>query len=287
MEVWGQATEDGRLVQDGLIVTALVEGKNYAQSSVTNDSYYDVLIVDGDRPLTYNDDPDCAVHNGRGEACVVCIPGYGPQYPGHETDYCIEGPVNGSEIIISIQNISTTPLVLWTLSGNIRQDVILINDNWINFSIPLTPGWNLISLPLIPVDSSVIGIMKGCNYNKIWEFQSDQSWKSTDTGLTAFTVGRGYWVDRVGLSGICTLQIRGTVVNSTTIPITSPWSLVGYPSLSSRHISTFLPSSLYSKIWVFQPDQSWKSTDTGLVAMEPGKGYWIRSVANAQYNITN
>lgn len=154
-------------------------------------------------------------------------------------------------------------------------------------NITLVPGWNLISLPLIPVDPSVGAVMQGCNYNKIWTFESDQSWNTTDTGLTSMDVTHGYWIDRVGLPGNCELSVKGTIPSLTQINVNSQWTLVGYPSLFPELIDDILQSIPYNKIWTFEADQSWKTTDTGLLAFKPGNGYWIDSSVIGIYNITN
>jgi len=283
MEVWGQATADGSPVSNGLTVKAMVGGKDYAQASITQDGYYDAILINGDRPLTYNDDPTCQTH----DPCITCIPGYGPDHPGNENDYCIEGPQSGETINILIDDQVTIPIVIWNEGGILREDIIVVTGGVINFSITLTPGWNLISIPLLPIDSTIVSIMQGCNYNRVWEFQTDQSWKSTDTGLGMMDVEHGYWVDRVGLSGNCEITISGTMPSSTTIDVNSPWTLVGYPSLTPRLITSLMPGTLYNRIWEFQADQSWKSTDTGLTTMSPGKGYWIDGPTTGSYDVNN
>ena len=154
-------------------------------------------------------------------------------------------------------------------------------------NITLYPGWNLISLPLIPQDPSVDAVMQGCDYNKIWTFESDQSWKSTDTGLTSIDVVHSYWIDRNGLSGNCEIKVEGEIATPTTINVYSAWTLVGHPSLTSRFISDIMEVIPYNKIWTFEPDQSWKSTDTGLTITKYGQGYWIDSSVTGSYNITN
>ncbi|MBD3163583.1 hypothetical protein GF323_00085 [Candidatus Woesearchaeota archaeon] len=287
MEVWGDAIVGGTPVADGLPVTAMVNNVDYAQASSTANGMYDVILVNGDRPLTYNDDPNCAAHWAAGEACVPCTPGYGPAHPGNENDYCIEGPQNGSVVNILINNSPTIPVFIWNEGSVAKQKLIVATGGIINFLIDLVPGWNLISIPVLPVDTSITSIMKGCNYNRIWEFQADQSWKSTDTGLAGMDIGHGYWIDRVGLPGNCQINVSGTLPVSTTVGIDSPWTLVGYPSLTAEQITNLVPGGIYNRIWEFQADQSWKSTDTGLTTMEPGKGYWIHSSAPGSYNVTN
>jgi hypothetical protein len=156
-----------------------------------------------------------------------------------------------------------------------------------SFELNLVPGWNLVSIPLVLSDKSISSVMAGCSYNKIWKFNPDQSWLATDTGLSEFETYHGYWIDRSGFGNNCTLMIEGLLPQSTTINITSSWSLVGYPSLTSKKISEFINSSFYNRIWEFQPDQSWTSTDTGLMNMTPGRGYWIDGAMDGSYEVVS
>jgi hypothetical protein len=152
------------------------------------------------------------------------------------------------------------------------------------FNLVLIQGWNLISIPVDLVNSSIISVMSECNYTRIWSF-NDQSWKSTDTGLTEMDIYHGYWVDRTGFSNNCTLLIEGEEPDSTTINVSSGWNLIGYPSFSSREILSFINGSLYNRIWEF--DNGWKSTDTGLANMTPGKGYWVDGIDDGNYDVVN
>src|SRR3989338_5443857 len=98
-EFWGQVMQEGSPAADGLAVTAEVSGVNYAQASVTGSGMYNVMLVNGDRELTYNNDRDCSIHNAVSEVCVPCV---------DEAD-CIEGPQDNSDVLIKINGIGTMP----------------------------------------------------------------------------------------------------------------------------------------------------------------------------------
>ena len=155
------------------------------------------------------------------------------------------------------------------------------------FNLTLVTGWNLVSIPLVLVNNSIDSVMSDCSYSRIWRFNPDQTWISTDTGLLSFDIYSGFWVDRTGSTGNCTITVEGSLPQSTTININSGWTLVGFPSAASGLISSFINSSLYNRIWEFQQDGSWKSTDTGLVNMTPGRGYWIEGNDNGSYEVMN
>lgn len=274
-EYWGII--DDSSIADGLPVTAEVNGVNYAQTSLTQNGYYDVILIDGDRELTYNNDRNCSIHWGNGQACIPCA----------NELACIEGPQDGALVTIKVNNTVGTGTATWQSGNIVEQGIILVEQGIINFSITLVPNWNLISIPIIPLNASIEAIMQGCDYNRVWEFENDQSWKSTDTGLTSMDIMHGYWVDRIGLSGNCSITIQGDSPVETEINATSVWTLVGFPASSSQAITSIIDSGLYKRIWEFQKDQSWKSTDTGLVNFTPGFGYWIDGTTGGAYNVTN
>jgi len=110
-EYYGTATVNGAAAADGLAVTGEVDGVNYAQSSQTLDGYYNIILVDGDRELTYNDDKDCATHWSAGEACVPCV---------DEAD-CIEGPQDGDIITLKIDGSEVMPLCLSWAKGEVTE----------------------------------------------------------------------------------------------------------------------------------------------------------------------
>jgi len=74
-----------------------------------------------------------------------------------------------------------------------------------SISIDLYPGWNLISLPLMPEDTSTASVLSPINgnYSIIWEYNASDTadhWKKYDTGapfgndLTDMEPGKGYWI---------------------------------------------------------------------------------------------
>lgn len=156
------------------------------------------------------------------------------------------------------------------------------------FDILLEADMNLISLPLNPTDSSISAVMGVCDYVRIWEFNPSTGWTSTDTGLTEMDVEHGYWIDRTGLSGDCTITINGQEPASTIINIAPGQNLVGYPSLTQQAIAdVIIPNSLYDRVWEFSPATGWTSTDTGLTDMTPGKGYFVDSSTTGSYTVIN
>lgn len=119
-EFWGDLTQNGAAVPDGLEVTAEVDGVNCAQSSFTSNGMYDVMLVNGDRELTYFDDQDCSTHWAASEACVPC---------SGEAD-CIEGPKDDDFIKIFLDGVGVMPFVGWLTGSNEEVEAVTPIGDW-------------------------------------------------------------------------------------------------------------------------------------------------------------
>jgi len=161
-------------------------------------------------------------------------------------------------------------------------------------TLNLYTGWNLISLPLMPEDTSIASLLSSINgnYSIIWEYiASDTSdhWKKYDPSapfgndLTNMEAGKGYWIMMISDD---TLFISGTVPESTDINLKIGWNLIGYNSLDNQPIAEALSSisGNYTIGWAYDASDTadhWKKYDFGapfgndLANMEAGKGYWI------------
>jgi len=164
----------------------------------------------------------------------------------------------------------------------------------IDITIDLYTGWNLISLPLMPEETSIAFVLSPINgnYSIIWEYNaSDTSdhWKKYDPGvpfgndLTNMEPGKGYWIL---MTSDNTLPISGTVPVSTDIVLKTGWNLMGYNSLDSQPVAEALSSisGNCSIVWTYNASDTadhWKKYDPSvpfvndLTIVEPGKGYWI------------
>ena len=275
-EYWGNVTVDGNPASDGLSVIGYVSSVQYSSmSGGTVNGYYNIILTNGDRPLTYNDDPNCTIHYAANQACVPC----------NSTSDCIEGPQDTATILIKVNGTTATPSISWLNGTTTYQNIIVITTGIYNYTLVLIPDWNLISIPIQPFDDKWSTIMAGCDYNKIWEFKPATGWCSSPTCLTIANVTKGYWVDRVGKSGNCTQVIEGIKQEGTRSYAQNDWTLIGYPCIYSQSTSA-LNQSLWDKLWEFKPATGWCSSPTCLTAFTPGKGYWLDGTSGGFYNIT-
>lgn len=163
------------------------------------------------------------------------------------------------------------------------------------YDIPLSVGWNLVSLP--EQQSRVaIGIVAASiegKYESIWT-QTDNGWLMYDpaapglSDLDSMDAGRAYWIymNQVGR------LVGAGLVPSSTLSIQPGWNFIGYNSSTPRSVSAFLgasPSPIQS-IWGWDGTR-WHSYDilypglSDLPSVEPGKGYWVKASAAGTVSI--
>jgi len=155
-------------------------------------------------------------------------------------------------------------------------------------SVTLYPGWNLISLPLIPVNSNIGSVMAAVseNISYVWYYDTTNGWQSWTPGapsdLTIMRDGKGYWVktnQTTGATHNTTLIVYGRVGPEPpdvmpTYAMASGWNMVGFKSLASQVASVYLapltPTSIY---WYDNLGAGYTRILTS-ANMDPGKGYW-------------
>jgi hypothetical protein len=106
--------------------------------------------------------------------------------------------------------------------------------------IPLIGGPNFISIPITPSDpyAGTVLQMMDTSY-EVWtydslvgawyDYDSLKSYKGVLTGLTTIEPGMGYWLE---VPAADDLHVAGYVQTQVSIELVSPWTLVGYPSLT-------------------------------------------------------
>jgi hypothetical protein len=165
-----------------------------------------------------------------------------------------------------------------------------------NFGIGgLDSGWNLISLPLEPVDSSIDNVLAPLSglYQSVWSYNNG-SWilytpdNPGFSDLTEMTSGKGYWIK---MNGAANFSVSGTTP-PISINLNSGWNLVGFNLLTSETINDALSSidGKYISIWAFV-DGQWKVYDpnnpelSDLTSMEPNWGYWINALQSCTWTL--
>lgn len=174
-----------------------------------------------------------------------------------------------------------------------------------SFTISLTPGWNLVSVPVHPVNTAVEQVLDSVsgNFNLVYGYDGctpTNPWKSYDPGAASFANDlvqidetTGHWIRTTGES---TLVVTGTVV-STSVPLCTGWNLVGYPSLRTLPVADAISSiaGCVVKVYAYfasDPVDPWKKYDptapdyaNDLVQLTPGRGYWIQTNQNCIWDL--
>ncbi len=150
----------------------------------------------------------------------------------------------------------------------------------------LSSGWNLISLPVQPVDTTISLVLSGMTgpYQIVWGYPS-QAWKfydpndPLDSKLATMEAGKGYWINTTSAQ---TLTVSGSMPPSS-LSLAQGWNLLGYDGASCKASSTVL-SSLSTSLqvaWGYS-GQSWTVYDPNdaqgstLTQFCPNNGYWIK-----------
>jgi hypothetical protein len=176
--------------------------------------------------------------------------------------------------------------------------------------VSLTGGWNLISLPIVPFNTSIESVLAPLDFPydliSVWYYDCCKDewlvYGNEDTGfqtLTTMEDGKAYWVrmrypeeqhSDPSISGSYphTLWVFGTKAPSppglpSSYDVCQGWNMVGFRSMEDMapedYLGAFSPSE-YGGIYGWDPYlQDWITNPDKLV---PGYGYWIPfSVAGA------
>jgi hypothetical protein len=144
-------------------------------------------------------------------------------------------------------------------------------------TLTLNPGWNLVSLPLMPIDSSVDGVFR-YNGQKVY---SGTVWAYENGAyVAASTIEplRGYWVYCPFTQSV-DVNVYGMKANAP-ISLKAGWNLVGVAETLDR-ITTYGPYGASGLGVIDVNSISEYDPNTGVytvpTTMEPGKAYWFKA----------
>lgn len=150
-------------------------------------------------------------------------------------------------------------------------------------SIDLVEGWNLISLPLIPLDSDIDVILAGILDDVIsvwyWAGSWDTFVPNAPSDLQKLEDGKAYWIN---MEVAQTLNLAGTEMpKGAQLPpaydVVAGWNMVGFKATNNVTALDYLDGTDYVRIYGFK-DGAWftipgPAYDTP--EMVPGLGYWV------------
>ncbi|MBA1340637.1 MAG: hypothetical protein C5S40_00685 [ANME-2 cluster archaeon] len=163
------------------------------------------------------------------------------------------------------------------------------------YSIELTPGWNLISLPLVQANTSVQAVLSSIDGS--WDVvkyydtaDPADPWKTYRPGastndLVNIDNTMGFWLH---VTTGTNLTSYGQCPSDESISLKVGWNLVGYPTQNSRLASAALAGTGADIISIYNGTASYlieDKTDLSTVTMRPGEGYWVHVPADTMWTV--
>ncbi|MCX8023297.1 MAG: hypothetical protein N2745_11060 [Syntrophorhabdaceae bacterium] len=179
-----------------------------------------------------------------------------------------------------------------TMDGNKEIEVTFIKIPPGMYRLTLNSGWNFISLPVQPEDSSCNVILKDISNNLrvVWGYDNEfKVWKFYKTDkLTTSTLGRidgglGYWVY---MNKDAVFTVSGTPQGEWRFPEHKGWNLIGWAGKDNTAVSSFMEphKGKWDIIWGWE-NGTWRARHEDpdfplniepLIYFNKGKAYWIK-----------
>ena len=155
-------------------------------------------------------------------------------------------------------------------------------------TVHLSPGWNLISLPLRPQPAATPSVLSSVDggYDIVYGWDASAAsylpFFGVDGNLGHLGEIMGFWIR---IRDEATLSVVGEAPGPVQIPLVEGWNLIGYPWRTPLPPQEALASidGDYDIVYAWNPSSgSWLSYAPGLghatlEQMGPGHGYWIRA----------
>jgi hypothetical protein len=162
-----------------------------------------------------------------------------------------------------------------------------------NFEKLLLPGWNLLSLPVIPDYKAITEVLASIagKYSLVQAYEAvSATWTSYDPNLPpeasqllALDEKTPFWIN---MNETGTLALAGLLPIYTEQTLVEGWNLVSYPASEPRAVATALSSisGKYTQMLRYEAGEAtlWKRYNSAippwansLTQMSPGWGYWL------------
>lgn len=165
-----------------------------------------------------------------------------------------------------------------------------------SYNITLAQGWNLVSLPLVPLSTNMTDILSADNLASgnitnislvYWFDAATVTWKQWINGsgtLTTMEDGLSYWLYAETED---TLTVFGTLIGGTApdYPVLEGWNMIGFSSTAGMPLELYLSSIAgnYSTMYRWNADSEswsyWMESSNNFYTMNPGYGYWLYMTA--------
>ncbi|HCQ63299.1 hypothetical protein A3K28_00910 [Candidatus Azambacteria bacterium RIFOXYB1_FULL_40_33] len=180
--------------------------------------------------------------------------------------------------------------------GNALPDTSWYFTTSASYSISLTTGWNLISLPVVPTDtnaSAVLGTVlnDSAKIETIWKYDPEAgTWGAYHPGVgmlsdfSDMTAGEGYWINYLSSTAGTIAGTGNLFQEGNSAPpqktLAAGWNLIGYYQLENV-INTTATKALssvsgqWTQLRTYDNSLKQFQSVTESNYMKPGEGYWI------------
>ena len=174
-------------------------------------------------------------------------------------------------------------------------------------AVTLVPGWNFVSIPEQPDDTSAASVLAPIagKYFKVWAVDNCDTvdpWKLyqpsdlASSDLETIDPTKGMWIKALE---VVDLPSTGVLASSTKIHLCPGWNLIGFPAAqirpmpeamkpfegSYRRVMTYDATATESQWDVYSTDVPEWGND--LWEMKPGRAYWVLATEEATGEILN
>ncbi len=155
-----------------------------------------------------------------------------------------------------------------------------------------TGGMQLVSLPLIPSDTSITSILQTLNWRTVRTFVATSAadpWKAryargTGDLLTA-TAGMALWVDLIAPDDFV---VAGQIPLSTTVTLVPGWNFIGYGSFIVRVANVALAPFGLTRLEGYSSSGQYNLQAIVLTTnLQPGSGYWALLGSGGPWTVAN
>jgi len=226
-------------------------------------------------------------------------------------DNGITGPLSQDLVTLTVNTTGLTPgfyqTNLTVKSNDPGETIIMVPVNLTvatatTTQVSVQVGWNFISIPLIPSNSSMPAALTDQDGNTTWDMVmwfdplDTDHWKTysmfkppslNDLLTVNHRMGVWMYIPNAAALGDGILTLAGVQPVNTSINLYTGWNLVGYPSSTPSLASVTLPpeADMVSVCDMGQPYYI-RDEPPAAVTMSEGNAYWVRVTANCIWTVT-
>jgi hypothetical protein len=201
-------------------------------------------------------------------------------------------------IIAILVSIGIIILYAGTVSAGVHTLEIYFNNTYVNNNnitqiIQLNPGWNLISLGVVPSNKSIDYIIRDIKSKVIVINSFDNGALTYDPQLPDFSdlqeidQNHGYWIK---MNSSANLTVVGTAISNKTINLVNNWNLISYMCSYNKNVTDVFSGIMNKVIVINGFDNGVQTYDpqlpdfSDLQEMKPRYGYWVKLNQTALLN---